>query len=50
MLYFFSLVLESPLIRGQISSFSSYPGLLFSGDDFHILSSGLVGEVICNSL
>lgn len=27
---------------GHTVSFSSYPGLLYSGDDYHILSSGLV--------
>ena len=31
-----------PMIPGNKVSFSSYPGLLYSGDDFHILGSGLV--------
>uniref|UniRef100_A0A8C0EHG7 Phospholipase B-like n=1 Tax=Bubo bubo TaxID=30461 RepID=A0A8C0EHG7_BUBBB len=30
------------LIPGSIQVFSSYPGTIFSGDDFYILSSGLV--------
>lgn len=32
------------VIEGAVASFSSYPGLLYSGDDFHILSSGLVSQ------
>ncbi|KAJ8414055.1 hypothetical protein AAFF_G00066530 [Aldrovandia affinis] len=32
---------DSP-IPGGIQAFSSYPGSIFSGDDFYILSSGLV--------
>ncbi|XP_077600710.1 putative phospholipase B-like 2 [Stigmatopora nigra] len=36
----------SPLVNlilpGQVQAFSSYPGSIFSGDDFYILSSGLV--------
>ncbi|XP_059844261.1 putative phospholipase B-like 2 [Hypanus sabinus] len=30
------------LIPGEVQAFSSYPGIIFSGDDFYILSSGLV--------
>lgn len=33
----------SAQIPGSIQVFSSYPGTIFSGDDFYILSSGLVG-------
>lgn len=32
----------SPLVAGHTMSFSSYPGLLYSGDDFTVMSSGLV--------
>lgn len=32
----------SSQIPGSIQVFSSYPGTIFSGDDFYILSSGLV--------
>ncbi|XP_034026103.1 putative phospholipase B-like 2 [Thalassophryne amazonica] len=32
----------SGLIPGRSQAFSSYPGSIFSGDDFYILSSGLV--------
>ncbi|KFV08741.1 Putative phospholipase B-like 2, partial [Tauraco erythrolophus] len=45
---FATLTLPSPLrlprsqIPGSIQVFSSYPGTIFSGDDFYILSSGLV--------
>jgi len=35
---------DSPLIPGHSASFSSYPGLLYSGDDFTVLSSGLVAQ------
>uniref|UniRef100_A0A8C5LVM0 Phospholipase B-like n=1 Tax=Leptobrachium leishanense TaxID=445787 RepID=A0A8C5LVM0_9ANUR len=31
-----------PTVPGSIQSFSSYPGTIFSGDDFYLLSSGLV--------
>lgn len=30
------------VIPGEVQAFSSYPGTIFSGDDFYILSSGLV--------
>uniref|UniRef100_A0ABK0LJF5 Phospholipase B-like n=1 Tax=Rattus norvegicus TaxID=10116 RepID=A0ABK0LJF5_RAT len=33
---------EYPLIAGNNLIFSSYPGTIFSGDDFYILGSGLV--------
>nr|XP_055071788.1 putative phospholipase B-like 2 [Misgurnus anguillicaudatus] len=33
---------EKSIIPGRIQAFSSYPGSIFSGDDFYILSSGLV--------
>ena len=33
---------KSPLIPGNKVSFSSYPSMLFSGDDFHVLGSQLV--------
>lgn len=32
---------DSALIPGHSMSFSSYPGLLYSGDDFTVISSGL---------
>ncbi|KAM7019025.1 putative phospholipase B-like 2 [Tautogolabrus adspersus] len=33
---------DQSLLPGGIQAFSSYPGSIFSGDDFYILSSGLV--------
>lgn len=33
---------DAPLVAGHSASFSSYPGLIYSGDDFTVLSSGLV--------
>lgn len=40
---------EHPLIAGNNLVFSSYPGTIFSGDDFYILGSGLVsGQVTCS--
>lgn len=33
------------VIPGYTQAFSSYPGAIFSGDDFYILSSGLVSSV-----
>ncbi|XP_051888321.1 putative phospholipase B-like 2 [Pristis pectinata] len=30
------------IIPGEVQAFSSYPGTIFSGDDFYVLSSGLV--------
>ncbi|XP_037114119.1 putative phospholipase B-like 2 [Syngnathus acus] len=32
------------ILPGRIQAFSSYPGSIFSGDDFYILSSGLVTQ------
>ncbi|XP_038618687.1 putative phospholipase B-like 2 [Tachyglossus aculeatus] len=34
----------SPLVPGHEQAFSSYPGTIFSSDDFYILSSGLVAQ------
>ncbi|KAM5192372.1 putative phospholipase B-like 2 [Mantella aurantiaca] len=31
-----------PVVPGFVQTFSSYPGTIFSGDDFYILSSGLI--------
>ncbi|MEE6514539.1 hypothetical protein FKM82_022759 [Ascaphus truei] len=31
-----------PMVPGWVQTFSSYPGTIFSGDDFYLLSSGLV--------
>ncbi|XP_053324923.1 putative phospholipase B-like 2 [Spea bombifrons] len=31
-----------PTVPGWVQTFSSYPGTIFSGDDFYLLSSGLV--------
>ena len=39
---------DSPMIAGHSMSFSSYPGLLYSGDDFTVLSSGLVSMETTN--
>lgn len=33
---------QSPIVPGSSMSFSSYPGLLMSGDDFYVISSKLV--------
>uniref|UniRef100_H2YHB7 Phospholipase B-like n=1 Tax=Ciona savignyi TaxID=51511 RepID=H2YHB7_CIOSA len=43
--------IKGELIPGHTSSFSSYPGQIFSGDDFYILSSGLttIETTISNS-
>ncbi|XP_061527664.1 putative phospholipase B-like 2 [Phycodurus eques] len=34
--------LDNLILPGRVQAFSSYPGSIFSGDDFYILSSGLV--------
>ncbi|MCI4378040.1 hypothetical protein PGIGA_G00211250 [Pangasianodon gigas] len=39
---FHTSVKDQTLIPGSTQAFSSYPGSIFSGDDFYILSSGLV--------
>ena len=32
------------MVPGSAMAFSSYPGSVVSGDDFYVVSSGLVGE------
>ncbi|CAG0895994.1 unnamed protein product, partial [Cyprideis torosa] len=39
--YDFSSIMNPEVAPGAVVAFSSYPGLLYSGDDFHLLSSGL---------
>lgn len=39
---------DSDPLPGGTQAFSSYPGSIFSGDDFYILSSGLV-RAVCTS-
>ena len=34
----------SATIPGRVQAFSSYPGVLMSGDDYYLLSSGLVSR------
>lgn len=41
-LHFRKAYQDTKLIPGSAASFSSYPGIITSGDDFYILSSGLV--------
>jgi hypothetical protein len=41
-LKFQTSISDRTVIPGQVQAFSSYPGRLFSGDDFYMLSSGLV--------
>ncbi len=37
------ILFRSATIPGRVSSFSSYPGVIYSGDDFNVISStGLV--------
>lgn len=36
--------IENVPLPGRTQAFSSYPGTIFSGDDFYILSSGLVRD------
>lgn len=33
-----------PIVPGRAMTFSSYPGVQFSGDDFYIITSGLVSQ------
>lgn len=33
-------------IPGHTMTFSSYPGTLMSGDDYYLISSGLVGLIV----
>ncbi|ELU15812.1 hypothetical protein CAPTEDRAFT_183314 [Capitella teleta] len=35
---------KTPIIPGHAMTFSSYPGVLMSGDDFYTISSGLVSQ------
>lgn len=39
---------DSPLVPGHSMSFSSYPALIYSGDDFTVMSSGLVSMETTN--
>ena len=38
------------IIPGRKASFSSYPGLMTSGDDFYMLSSGMVSLYMYKNL
>ncbi|XP_013380031.1 putative phospholipase B-like 2 isoform X2 [Lingula anatina] len=35
---------SGPLIPGKVMTFSSYPGVIYSGDDYYLISSGLVSQ------
>jgi hypothetical protein len=36
----------SQYIPGNVMTFSSYPGKIFSGDDFYLISTGLVSSIL----
>lgn len=52
---FISLFSSEMVIPGRVQVFSSYPGVLHSGDDFYLLSSGMVSahqgpKIACPSI